>query len=97
MSQGQLDVVRLLRDMGAKSVRFSGGDSRDLVHVEFFAAAEPVDNSPSLPKHLDLGGPEMCPCTHDETEHSGGVCLFGCNVETCNPPKSDAQKATDAP
>jgi hypothetical protein len=85
-----LNLVRELRRMGVKSAALecgSEGDVWSIRQVEFFPATEPIDTSPSLPKSLDLGGPEMCACSHDETQHSGGFCLLGCRDEMCNPPK----------
>lgn len=83
----QMELTKQLRKMGAKSIDFTGAAPGYFMSIEFFPETAVVDTSPSMPKTLDLGSPEMCPCTHDETEHSGGVCLLGCNVELCNPPK----------
>jgi len=95
MMQVTLKELVALRSAGLKSVNFSVEGA--ILAAEFFPA-ESADTSPLLPRSLDLGAPEMCACSHDETQHSDGFCLIGCSPSVCSvvvhPPKSDTQEAS---
>lgn len=76
-----------LRSIGVKRIVFGHTTHEGfpvMSEVEFFSPEVAVDARPSMPKHLDLGAPALCPCSHDEISHNGhGLCLQGCEPERC--------------
>lgn len=78
MGRSVRDIVKLMREIGAKRVRFENG-----FEVELADAAPPptpVDARPEPPQPV-VG----CKCGHSWEEHSATGCLNGCSLDGCGP------------
>ena len=80
------ELAALLDLLKAKGVtRFEGcyGEKSRLVKLEMSA---PIDKAP--PDARPGVDPDLCRCGHSNAEHTNGLCLAGCDAESCAPPET---------
>lgn len=82
MTDAELETVGKLCDLlRARGVRiWKGADCE----IEMGELPVPDVKQKALETHSKLEqAAEVCPCGHAEYEHQSGLCLRGCDVESC--------------
>ena len=80
--EGKEELPAICEIMRAKGIR-------ELTVGDVKIVLDPL-REPMPPRAQPEADPEMCRCGHSIHQHSSGLCLLDCSVETCAGPEAAA-------